>query len=73
MYTDKDFNSKKELKEALEKSVTVRVYQPNDMFGITERISRGKHTVSLEGPHYPKPHKWYAQAEVVDGIVMKVR
>jgi len=73
MYTDKDFNTKKELKEAVAKFVEVRVYQPNDMFGITAQISQGKHTVSLEGPHYPKPHRWYASADVVDGRVVKVR
>jgi len=73
MYTDKDFNTKKELKEALAKFVTIRVYQPKDIFGVTERASRGKHTVSLEGPHYPKPHRWYALAEVVDGVVVKVK
>lgn len=73
MYTDKDFTSKKELKEAIAKGVSVRVYQPNDMFGVTERISIGVHKVSVEGPHYPKPHKWYAEVEIVDGMVMKVR
>jgi len=73
MYTDKNFKTKKELKEAIAKAVTVRIYQPNDMFGATERISSGKHTVSIEGPHYPAPHTWYAQTETVDGVIMKVR
>jgi hypothetical protein len=26
----------------------------------------------VEGPHYPKPHTWYAKVEVKDGIVVKV-
>lgn len=26
----------------------------------------------LEGPHYPKPHKWYAKVRVQDGIVVQV-
>jgi hypothetical protein len=30
-------------------------------------------TESIEGPHYPKPHTWYAQVEVVDGKVVKVK
>jgi len=30
-------------------------------------------TITLEGPHYPEPHRWYAQAEVVDGVIVKVK
>lgn len=26
----------------------------------------------IEGPHYPKPHSWYAQVDVVDGVIVKV-
>jgi DNA-binding protein HU-beta len=28
--------------------------------------------VSVEGPHAPKPHKWYGNVEVVAGVVVKV-
>jgi hypothetical protein len=27
----------------------------------------------VEGPHYPEPHKWYAEVEVKDYIVVKVK
>ena len=28
--------------------------------------------VSLEGPHYPQPHRWYANAELdEDGFIKK--
>ena len=30
-------------------------------------------TEYVEGPHYPKPHTWYAQVEVRDGEVVKVK
>mgnify|MGYP003347318056 CR=1 FL=1 len=30
-------------------------------------------TAFLEGPHYPEPHRWYAQVEVRDGVVIKVK
>ena len=30
-------------------------------------------TAYLEGPHYPKPHTWYAVAIVTDGIITKVK
>ena len=73
MYTVKNFKTKKALKEALAAGDTIRVYQPNDMAGVTERVSRGTHQVTLEGPHFPEPHRWYAQATVVDGRVTAVK
>ena len=73
MYTYFDFRTKKELKEAIARGDEIGVYQHNDLFGNTEKVQRGKHSVTLEGPHYPRPHRWYAQAEVVDGLVLKVR
>ena len=73
MYTDVNFKTKKALKDAVAAGTRVGVYQPNDAFGKTEQVQRGTHTVYLEGPHYPEAHKWYAQATVVDGVVVKVK
>lgn len=28
--------------------------------------------VAVEGPHYPAAHTWYANVEVVDGVIVKV-
>jgi hypothetical protein len=28
--------------------------------------------VTLEGPHYPKPHRWYASGTMKDGVLVKV-
>ena len=67
-YTVTDFRSKKALKEAVKSGETVRVYQPGP-FGPT--VADTDHA-SLEGPHYPKPHTWYATAVVKDGMVVKV-
>jgi len=53
------------LKEALARGVEVEVYQPGP-FGPAVRNGR----VALEGPHYPKPHRWYASAEVKDGSII---
>ncbi len=30
-------------------------------------------TVTVEGPHYPKPHTWYGQATIKDGRVVKIK
>ena len=70
MYTDKNYKTKKALKEDVKVGKRVTFYQPNDMRGIdTTRMSG---IVYLEGPHYPEPHKWYARCEAKDGVIVKV-
>jgi hypothetical protein len=69
MYTDIDFLTKKELKEAISNGKKISVYQPGP-FG--DNVPNNG-TIYLEGPHYPKPHKWYAQAILKDGYVVSVK
>lgn len=69
MYTDRNYRTKKQLKEAVANGDKVTVYQPGPFGG--KEPDNG--TVYLEGPHYPEPHRWYAQAELKDGIVVKVK
>lgn len=68
-YTHTNFKTKKALKEALANGERVTVYQPGP-FGpnVTENG-----TVYLEGPHYPEPHRWYANGVMKDGILISVR
>ena len=73
MYTKTDFRTKRELKEAIANNKVVEVYQPNDMFGNPKGAPCYTGGVTLEGPHYPEPHKGYAQADVVNGSIVKVR
>jgi hypothetical protein len=28
--------------------------------------------ITLEGPHFPEPHRWYARAEVAQGVIVKI-
>jgi len=71
MYTMKNYQTKKELKEAVARGDRVEVYQPNgDLYGKNGPFN-GR--VFLEGPHYPQAHVWYAQAEVVNSIIQKVK
>lgn len=56
-YTDIDFPTKRALKDAVASGQKVRCYQPGP-FGPALKPGR----VALEGPHYPKPHKWYTNA-----------
>lgn len=58
--------TKKELKARVAAGEEVRVFSPGP-FGVKDTGS-----VVVEGPHYPKPHTWYAQVHVVDGIIVKV-
>lgn len=66
-YVDPDFKSKKEFKAAVAAGAVLATYNPSGLFPTTQN---GR-TV-IEGPHYPKPHKWYASVEVANGVVVKV-
>ena len=66
-YVDPNFKTKKELKEAVASGKDVFVFSPGP-FGCKQNG-----TEFIEGPHYPKPHSWYAQVEIVDGRVVKVK
>ena len=69
MYASPNFPTKKALKEAVAAGREVTIFQPGP-FGGKEPTSG---TVSLEGPHFPKPHKWYATVTIEGGKVVKVK
>ena len=69
MYTTKNFKSKKALKESIAAGEFVGIFQPGPFGG--NEPKNGK--VFLEGPHYPEPHRWYAEAEIKDGRIIKVK
>jgi hypothetical protein len=68
MYVNPDYKSKKDFKAAVESGKKHYPYNPSGMFPTPENG-----TGVVEGPHYPKPHKWYAQVEIKDGVVVKVK
>jgi hypothetical protein len=70
MYTTVNFPTKKALKEAIAAGREIGVFQPNNMFG-QEPPTSG--TATVEGPHYPKPHRWYARVTLEDGRIVKVQ
>lgn len=65
-YVFPNFKSKKALREAVAAGKPISVFSP----GPFPVASEGK--VAVEGPHYPEPHRWYAQVVVKDGRVIKV-
>jgi len=67
-YVDPDYKTKKEFKAAVKAGRQHRTYNPSGMFPVRQN---GEDTI--EGPHYPKPHSWYARVEVADGIVVRVK
>lgn len=68
MYTIKNYQTKKELIQDFKAGTRIVVYQPGFIFP-----SQMNGEVSLEGPHYPQSHRWYAQATITEGIITKVK
>lgn len=65
-YVFPNLRSKKALKEAVAAGKEITVFSPGP-FGCAKD---GK--VSVEGPHYPEPHRWYGSVIVEKGRVVKV-
>lgn len=70
-YTDKNYKTKKELISDVKAGKIVGVHQPNG--DITGGSVPDNGTVYLEGPHYPKPHRWYAVGTMKDGRLVAVK
>lgn len=58
--------TKKQLKEWIALGHDIGIFSPGP-YGCREN---GEETV--EGPHYPEPHRWYARVKVEDGRIVKV-
>ena len=67
MYVRPNFKTKKQLKEAVKEGMPVEVFSPGPFPAPTNGHC------SVEGPHYLKPHTWYASVEIEDGYVVKVK
>jgi hypothetical protein len=66
MYTVTNYKTKKALKDAVKAGELVGVYQPGPFPGKSDGA------VSLEGPHYPAAHTWYASATIEHGVITRV-
>jgi hypothetical protein len=67
MYTNRNFKTKKALKEAVAAGEKIALYAP----GLGTPKFNGVDYV--EGPHYPASHTWYAEVTMVNGYVTKVK
>lgn len=72
MYTCRNFKTKTEFKKAVASYVagTGKPVMIFDSGPFGHNPTEG--TVSIEGPHYPEPHRWYARATLSNGVVVKV-
>ena len=66
MYVSPNFKTKKALKDAVTSGKEVTVFAP----GLGTPPTNG--TCTVEGPHYPEPHRWYGKVTVENGKVVKV-
>lgn len=67
MYCEINFKTKKALKDAVSEGKKIEIFSP----GLGTPAKNGREF--LEGPHYPEPHKWYAEVEMKDGYIIKVK
>ncbi len=68
-YTHDNYPTKKALRDAVASGEVVQCYNP----GMGPDLSNFTGKVYLEGPHYPLPHQWYAEAWLENGVVVKVK
>ena len=66
MYVSPNFTTKKALKLAVKDGQRVEIFSPGPF------ACKQNGQESIEGPHYPQPHRWYARVEIRDGLVTKV-
>jgi hypothetical protein len=71
-YTSRNFKTKKDLAQAVANGKQITVYDPGQgMGGEAEPPLNG--TVSVAGPHYPEPHRWYSRVTLSNGIIVGVK
>ncbi len=68
MYADGNPKTKKQLKEWVKSGRVVCAFQPGGMFD-----AQTDGPCAIEGPHFPKPHRWYAEANLKDGRIVSVK
>ena len=67
MYTHENFKNKKAIKEAIAAGRKITCFSPGPFPAPINGV------IHLEGPHYPKPHTWYATGTIKDGVLVSVK
>ena len=66
-YASINFRTKKAFREAVKRGDVITLCEPGPGRAPAEGFAW------VEGPWYPEPPRWYAEVEVVEGRVVKVR
>lgn len=67
-YVDPNYPTKRAFIEAVKAGKEHEPYNPSGMFPVKQNGS-----ITIEGPHYPQPHKWYAACQVKDGVIISAK
>jgi hypothetical protein len=70
MYGSGNPKTKAELKRWVADGQQVSAFLPNA--DVTGFATQTEGRAVIEGPHYPQPHRWYAQVELSGGMIVKV-
>jgi hypothetical protein len=65
-YCDVNFRTKRDLQAAVSSGRQLTVYTPG---GFHPCPRDGQ--VTVEGPHYPEPHRWYCRVTLANGVIVK--
>ena len=68
MYAAGNPKTKKALRELVAAGREVEAFQPGGIFP-----AQTDGSAVVEGPHYPKPHRWYAEVTLKDGLIISVK
>ncbi len=66
MYAKGNPRTKKALRQLIASGNPPAIFSPGPFGAPSEGVS------TVEGPHFPKPHRWWAQVKVKDSIIVKV-
>ena len=72
MYTAANYPTKRKFREAFEAGKHVHVFQPGPFTTNMQDFPEIEYVATIEGPHYPKPHTWYASVLVKNTRVTKI-
>jgi hypothetical protein len=67
MYVNPNFKTKRAFKEAFASGKPIDVFSP---FMFPPKYDG---TEFIEGPHFPKPHKWYASVTMKNGKIVSIK
>ena len=68
MYAVNNYKTKKALREAVKAGFAGGIFQ----LGPYDGNAPSDGVVSLEGPHYPAAHSWYAEALVANNVIVRI-